>query len=98
MKTLATEASCIIIFTGIVVARILYAMTAICMGTNKPAPLNEKLFIKLILICVNCKQVDKKVIAAIAKETDRQKFPLVKYYCKTVTAKNTINFTDGKYM
>jgi len=39
--------------------------------------------------------VDKKVISAIAKKIDRQKFPLVKYYCKTVTAKHTINFTDG---
>jgi len=39
--------------------------------------------------------VDKKVIAAIAKQTDRQKFPLVKYYCKTVTEKHTMNFTDG---
>jgi len=39
--------------------------------------------------------VDREVISAIAKQTDKQKFPLVKYYCKTATAKHTINFTDG---
>ena len=42
------------------------------------------------------KQVDKKVITAIAKHTDRQKFPLVKYYCDQVTEKNTLNFTSGQ--
>jgi len=42
-----------------------------------------------------CKQVDKKVITAIAKQTDRQKFPLVKYYCKERAEQHTMNFTDG---
>jgi len=40
--------------------------------------------------------VDKKVIAAIAEHTDRQKFPLVKYYCKEVAVEYTLNFTDGQ--
>jgi len=36
------------------------------------------------------------VISAIAQQTDRQKFPLVKYYCKEVAAEFTMNFTDGQ--
>ena len=45
---------------------------------------------------MTCEQVDKKVISAIAQQTDRQKFPLVKYYCKEVAAEFTMNFTDGQ--
>jgi len=58
-------------------------------------------FVRILILCNFmfidwlCEQVDKKVIEAIAKQTDRQKFPLVKYYCMTVTAKHSINFTDG---
>lgn len=40
-------------------------------------------------------QVDKKVITAIAEDSDRQKFPLVKYYCTEKSAKYTLNFTEG---
>jgi len=34
---------------------------------------------------------------AIAQQTDRQKFPLVKYYCEEVTENFAVNLTDGQY-
>jgi len=44
---------------------------------------------------MTCEQVDKKVITAIAQQTDRQKFPLVKYYCEQETTKHSMNITSG---
>jgi sodium-dependent phosphate cotransporter len=38
-------------------------------------------------------QIDKKVITAIAQETDRQKFPLAKYYCTEVSEKYSVILT-----
>jgi len=46
---------------------------------------------------MTCEQVDKKVITAIAQQTDRQKFPLVKYYCEQVATEFMVNSTDGQY-
>jgi len=45
---------------------------------------------------MTCEQVDKDVIIAIAQKTDRQKFPLVKYYCEEVATKFAMNITDGQ--
>jgi sodium-dependent phosphate cotransporter len=39
--------------------------------------------------------IDKKVITAIAAGSDRDKFPLAKYYCKEVLEEYAMNFTDG---
>jgi len=33
---------------------------------------------------------------AIAHNTDKQKFPLVKFYCEEISAKYVMKVTDGK--
>ena len=42
------------------------------------------------------RQVDKKVITAIAESSDRQKFPMAKYYCKEVLHKFSQNMSSGE--
>lgn len=48
-----------------------------------------------VLYFLHCEQLDKHVITAIAESKDRQKFPLLKYYCKEVTEDNAVDFYSG---
>jgi len=68
----------------------LYYMTsALVKGLESNADSEEPQFLKVITdpLTTLIVQIDKKVIMAIAQETDRKKFPLAKYFCKEVAEK-----------
>jgi len=78
----------------------LYYMTsAMVKSLESNADSEEPQFLKVITDPLTTKivQVDKKVITAIAQNTDRQKFPLAKYYCKEVSAKYSVNMIGENY-
>jgi sodium-dependent phosphate cotransporter len=78
----------------------LYYMTsALVKGLQSNSDSEEPQFLKVITdpLTTQIVQIDKKVITAIAQETDRQKFPLAKYYCKEISNKYSVNMTGENY-
>jgi len=75
----------------------LYYMTeAMTKNVNQNSDADNPQFLKVITqpLTKLIVEVDKKVITAIAQGTDRQKFTLVKYYCKEKAFDVAIKYND----
>jgi len=75
----------------------LYYMTeAMTQNVNTVEDADNPQFLKVITVPLTklIVEIDKKVITAIAEGKDRQKFPLVKYYCKEKFMNSFINYEN----